>query len=66
MMNRPSMSYARNAGCEIHLAAGVSCPWCGRELRATDVVIGRRSVRVRLICEGEGCHRDVLRIEEFD
>ena len=45
----------------VGLPAGVPCPNCATELRASDVVVDRASGSAVLICSG--CHRDTLVID---
>jgi hypothetical protein len=52
---------AFHRGAVVHLAAGISCPDCRRDLRACDVIADQASSRAVLICSC--CHRDILTIE---
>src|SRR5262249_16897983 len=55
-------AYIQGGFYRITLTSGLRCPFCERELKATDVDIDGLADQVRLICRGEDCHRTVLDI----
>lgn len=54
-------SFAHCGRYGVYLVSGLPCPYCSRELHATDIGIDRRG-DTWLICAG--CHKDILKIEE--
>jgi hypothetical protein len=60
-LHSPQIWTAFYPGTTVRVRAGVPCPNCATELRASDVVVDRASGSAVLICSG--CHRDTLVIE---
>jgi hypothetical protein len=56
---QPAMSFAYAGNYAVRLAANLRCPFCQRQLHATDVEVVEFG-NVHLICRG--CHKDVLTI----
>ena len=56
----PATTFSLSGNRQVRLARSLPCPHCGRELRASDVVIGAN--HTALICDG--CHQDVVTIEQ--
>jgi hypothetical protein len=54
-------SFAHCGRYGVYLVSGLPCPYCSRELHATDIGIDRRG-DTWITCAG--CHKDILKIEE--
>jgi len=58
---KPTTTYSGDT--IVHLANGVRCPYCGRELRATDVDVNAEPASFEIVLRCYRCHRTILEIE---
>jgi hypothetical protein len=58
------MLRGRNLFADIHVAQGLNCPHCERQIRPNDVSTTHVALDVIIVCPN--CHHDIMRVVPFD